>query len=122
MQLLRTAPADVPRLEEELNAKLLAGRFLEAYEEFYSEDAMQPRRGLRRRHAGSDYARALAFFGWVETFLGAFPVRSVTARDTSVSEWIVNRRPRPGHRAGTQVVARRWRDGKVVRERFVDRM
>jgi hypothetical protein len=122
MHLLSTVPADVHRLEEELNAKLLAGRFLEAYEEFYSEDAMQPRRGLRGRHAGSDYARALAFFGWVETFLGAFPVRSVTARDTSVSEWIVNRRPRPGHRAGTQVVARHWRDGKVVRERFVDRM
>lgn len=121
MHLLKAAPADVRTLEEELNAKLLAGRFLEAYEEYYSEDAVQPRGGPRRP-VGSDYARALAFFGWVETFLGAFPVRSITARDTSVSEWIVNRRPPPGHGAGTQVVARRWRDGKVVRERFLDRM
>lgn len=122
MQLLQAMPTDVRTLEEQLNAKLLSGRFLEAYEEYYSEDAVQPRRGLRGRHAGSDYVRALAFFGWVETFLGAFPVRSVTARDTSYSEWIVNRRTRSGHRGGTQVVARRWRDGKVVRERFVDRM
>jgi hypothetical protein len=122
MQLLKAGPADVRRLEEELNAKLLAGRFLEAYEQYYTEDAMRPRRGQRNRQADTDYARALAFFGWVETFLGAFPVRSVTARDTSYSEWIVNRRPRAGHGAGTQVVARRWRDGKVVRERFVNRM
>ncbi|UCF40728.1 MAG: hypothetical protein JSW43_13555 [Gemmatimonadota bacterium] len=122
MQLLKPMPTDVRTLEEQLNAKLLAGRFLEAYEEYYSEDAMEPRRARRGLHVGSDYARALAFFGWVETFLGAFPVRSVTARDTSYSEWIVSRRPRAGRQGGTQVVARRWRDGKVVRERFVNRV
>ncbi len=114
------ARSDLRALEEELNAKLLAGRFLEAYEQFYSADAMRPRLEPRGRDAGADYDRALAFFGWVETFLGAFPVRAVTARDTSYSEWVVDRRPVLGRRA-TQVVARRWRDGKVVRERFYHR-
>jgi hypothetical protein len=64
----------------------------------------------------------MRFFEWADTFVGAVPVRTLAGHDVSCSEWRGTWCTiRDGLRRATRVVARRWRDGKVVRERVTAR-
>jgi hypothetical protein len=83
-------------------------------------------RRLRAERRGADPAGpdtdasavALRFFEWADTFVGAVPVRTMAGTDVSCAEW---RGAWSAHRdsagGGRRLVARRWQDGKVVRER-----
>jgi hypothetical protein len=109
---------DLISRENALNEVLRQGRLLEAYTSFYHENARHP-----ARLTGEDpSAVALRFFEWADTFVGAVPVRTMAGDSVSCSEWRgAWTAAAGGLRGGSRVVARQWRDGKVVRERVTVR-
>jgi hypothetical protein len=105
--------------ETALNDALRQGRLLEAYTTFYHEGA---RHQAAPAGAGDDSAVTLRFFEWADIFVGAVPVRTLAGHDISCSEWRgPGRALTDGVTHGTRVVARWWRDGKVVCERVTER-
>lgn len=110
---------DLLRREAALNETLRQGRLLEAYTTFYHDGA---RYAPARVRPGEASAVALRFFEWADTFVGAVPVRTLAGGQVSCSEWRgawCAYREATGD--GSRIVARRWRDGKVVRERVTVR-
>lgn len=112
--------ADVAAAERELNALLAAGRVVEAFERFYADDIeMQENLNPPMVGKAANYEREKAFWGpptkvhRIELHGGA------VSGDVSYSEWTFDLTLANGfHLVLTEVTARRWRDGKVVHERF----
>ena len=109
------ATKEIRALEDNLNQMILAGRFLEAYQVYY-RDAV-PVRPSSKSANQLDRARVVQFFNWAEGFLGAVLLGGGIGEDVSYSEWLrVFSLDSGVYRTTKQVLARRWRDGKVVRE------
>jgi hypothetical protein len=104
--------------ETALNDALRQGRLLEAYTTFYHEGA---RHQAAPAVAGDASIVTLRFFEWADLFVGAVTVRTLAGHDTSCSEWRGPGRTLTDGVTGTRVVARWWRDGKVVCERVTER-
>lgn len=112
--------ADVKTQDTKLNEMILAGKALEAFDEFYADDVVmqenedEPRVGKPTcRHA------EVQFFSSIETFHGAKLLGSAVGDDLSYSEWAWDVTFKGGvRRKSTQVAARRWKNGKIVHERF----
>jgi hypothetical protein len=110
---------DLMTRETALNEALRQGRLLEAYSTFYHEGARHHPVGI---HDGDASSAALRFFEWADTFVGAVPVRTMAGDQVSCSEWRgAWSSGREAGFPGSRVVARLWRDGKVVRERVTRR-
>jgi hypothetical protein len=110
---------DLLSKETALNDALRQGRLLEAYTTFYHEGA---RHLTAPAGAGDASVVTLRFFEWADLFVGAVPVRTLAGQEVSCSEWRgPGRTLTDGVRHGTRVVARQWRDGKVVHERVTER-
>ena len=115
-----TARDDLAALEAELNALLLAGRPMDAFERFYAEDIVMqensdpPVVGKQRNRA-----REQAFFGAIASFERIELLGSAAGDGVTYSEWIYEILLRDGRRLTmNEVAARRWRDGQVIHERF----
>lgn len=115
-----TARDDLAALEAELNALLLAGRPMDAFERFYAEDIVMqensdpPVVGKHRNRA-----REQAFFGAIARFERIELLGSAAGDGVTYSEWIYELVLRDGRRLTmNEVAARRWRDGQVIHERF----
>jgi len=115
-----TARDDLAALEAELNALLLAGRPMDAFERFYAEDIVMqensdpPVVGKQRNRA-----REQAFFGAIASFERIELLGSAAGDGVTYSEWIYELVLRDGRRLTmNEVAARRWRDGQVIHERF----
>lgn len=112
--------ATIRELEDKLNQAILSGKAMEAFEELYADDVtMQensepPRVG---KAACRDYE--YKFFEMLETFHGATCTNVAVEGDVSYSEWwndlTLKGMPRLAY---TQITQRRWKDGKVIAERF----
>ncbi len=112
--------SDVQSIETELNEMILAGRGMEAFEKHYAEDCVM-QENVDAPREGKDACRAYeeAFFANIAEFHGAELLASSVAGDRSYSEWVFDCTFKDGTRMrNTQVAARTWRDGKVVREQF----
>ena len=103
---------DLQQRDAALNAELGRGRLLSAYATFY--------RATSRGETPDDRARVVRFLQWADTFVGCVPVRNAVTDDRSYSEWV---RLVPEGPTGpcVRLVARRWRDGRVVEERAIVR-
>lgn len=111
---------DVERLETELNQRILAGRGMEAFEELYADDVTM-QENLEAPCVGKDAnrKRELEFFASIETFHGATLHSQAVGEGVSFSEWTYDFTTKQGARVQLNEVARRrWKDGKVVHERF----
>ncbi len=115
-----TARDDLAALEAELNALLLAGRPMDAFERFYAEDIVMqensdpPVVGKQRNRA-----REQAFFGAIARFERIELLGAAAGDGVTYSEWIYEILLRDGRRLTmNEVAARRWRDGQVIHERF----
>jgi ketosteroid isomerase-like protein len=105
---------------EQLNAMILEGRIMDAMNEFYHEDVVMaendnaPTVGLT-----ANLAREQAFVNNT-TWYGAEVKNVVVDSDTSMVQWWLDfHNVQYGPRlAFTQVAVQRWRDGKIVDERF----
>lgn len=110
---------DVATLEHQLNQLILAGRSLEAFEQFYADDIVMqentdpPVSGKERNRA-----REQAFFGALAE-VGVTLLGSAVRGEVAYSEWIFELLFKDGRKVAlTEVSARRWRSGQVVHERF----
>lgn len=116
-----TSPvADTAALDAQLNEMVLTGRALEAFEKFYADDVVmqensdEPRVGKDvNRKAEEDFFAGVA--EWHEGKLAGSAING----DTSFSEWYMDISFKGGARMKmSQVAVRKWKDGKVVHERF----
>jgi SnoaL-like protein len=106
--------------DDELNRMIAEGRFLEAIGRFYADDvAMVENDGQPTVGLAANLERERAFFGGaVEYWRGRLESQAV-GDGVTFTEWTIELKF-PGQPAVTarQVAARRWRDGKIVHERF----
>ena len=111
---------DVAALEAELNEMIASGQAMEAFEKFYSDDVVMQENNQAPRK-GKDACRKYEeeFFGNVAEFHEGSLHGSAAQGDLSYSEWVFDVTFKDGSRMRNhQVAARRWKDGKVVSEKF----
>ncbi len=115
-----TLATPVAALEQELNAAVLAGQILEAFDRYYADDVvMQENAATPTAGKAANREREIKFLESIEQFHGAQCLGSATAGDTSYSEWVLDVTFKGGVRVKLeQVAVRRWRHGQVVHERF----
>lgn len=105
--------------DHELNTLIAAGRVVEGFERYYHDDVeMQENAAPPMVGKATNLEREKAFFGSA-TIHDIKLLGSGVGPDTSYSEWFMDLTLGNGYRMQlTQVAARKWLDGKVVRERF----
>lgn len=110
----------IETLERDLNRLIVHGRFLDAFTKFYHPQAvMRPSAAIG--NVVPDVDPAIAFFEWVETFVGGVPIRTAISDDVAYSEWLRGPASRDASsQAATRIVARRWLAGRVAEERIYD--
>lgn len=108
------------QLEEKLNHAILSGKAMDAFEELYDDSVvMQENSAEPTVGKAANRDREIAFFSSIEQFHGASVPSYAVNGDKSLSEWTMDVTFRGGARVNmAQAVARTWKDGKVVSERF----
>jgi len=107
-------------LDQQLNEMVLTGKALEAFEKFYAEDVVMQENSEEPR-VGKETNRKLEkeFFASVKEFHDGKVLSSAINGDTSFSEWYMDVTFKNGTRYKlAQVAVRKWKDGKIVHERF----
>lgn len=115
-----TAPVDVAKADKELNDLILSGSAMEAFERFYAEEVVMSDND-DEPWVGKDFNRdrEKEFFASVAEVHDFSLVASVAGDDISFSEWSHDITFKNGFRARwNQATVRRWKDGKIVSERF----
>lgn len=114
-----TAPA-VAAQEHALNAQVLQGKILDAFERFYAEEVvMQENAGTPTVGKAANRERERQFVASIAQFHHAALLGSAVEGDRSFSEWVMDVTFQGGVRVKLeQVAVRQWRDGLVVSERF----
>ena len=107
-------------LDARLNQAILNGKAMEAFEELYADDVvMQENNQPPTLGKDANRQREVDFFNSIEQFHGAQVLASAVNGDVSFSEWVLDVTFKGGQRYKLeQAVLRRWKDGKVERERF----
>jgi len=108
------------QLDEQLNAMVLNGQAMEAFEQFYADDVvMQENEKEPTVGKAANRERELQFFASVEQFHGAAVTASAVGDGVSFVEWEMDLTFKGGSRVMLrQVSVRHWKDGKIVREKF----
>ena len=112
--------SNIEQLENELNQMILQGQAMEAFEKFYADDIVMQENNEPAR-VGKDANREFEeqFFSSIKEFHGATLGDVAVTGDISFSEWVFDATFQDGNRvANPQVTRRKWKDGKVVNERF----
>lgn len=107
-------------LNEELDQMILSGKALEAFEKFYADDVeMRENSDPPTKGKDANRKRELEFFDSVERFNGAEVRSSSAGDDVSFSEWMMDVTLKGNQRRKLeQITVRRWKNGKIVSERF----
>jgi ketosteroid isomerase-like protein len=111
---------DAKELDQQLNQQILSGDVMGAFEKFYADDVVM-QENVDAPRTGKDINRKAEqdFFDSLEQFHSAKLLGSAVNGDVSYSEWEYDMTFKGGKRVQlTQVAARRWKNGKVVHERF----
>jgi ketosteroid isomerase-like protein len=111
---------DLKTLVDDLNSMILDGKAMEAFEKYYAEDVVMQENELPPT-IGKDANREREkdFFSKVVEFRGA-DLRAVAVGDgVTMVEWFFDYTHKDwGRRTYHQVAVQRWKDGKIVHERF----
>lgn len=111
--------SDTATADRELNALLQAGRVVEGFERYYHDDvSMQENLAPPMVGKPANLEREKGFFGTSK--INHFKLLgSTVSGDRSYSEWDIDMVLGNGHNLKmTEVAARQWKDGRVIRERF----
>ena len=111
---------NISKLDQELNAMVLGGKALEAFDAFYADDVvMQENDGEARVGKGPNREYEEGFFSSIAE-VHEFALHSSAVGDSvSFSDWTFDITFKDGNRVKmNQVSKREWKDGKVVGERF----
>lgn len=107
------------QLDHDLNALIIDGKSKEAFEKFYAEDVVSQENDEPERHGRDAWARGRQEFEKNIRKFSARVLAHAANGDTSFSEWEYNvELEGMGAVRVSQVSVRRWKDGRVIRERF----
>ena len=108
------------QLDAKLNNDILTGKALEAFDELYDENVvMQENSADPFVGKALNRQREIDFFSSIEAVHGISLLSSAVNGDVSLSEWLYDGTFKGGNRFQlAQAAVRRWKDGKVVSERF----
>jgi len=111
---------NVAALDQALNQAILSGKALEAFEQYYAEDVvMQENSDEPRRGKDVNRKAEQEFFSSLASFNDGKLVSSAVNGDITFGEWFMDVTFKNGQSAKlSQVAVRRWKDGKIVNERF----
>lgn len=112
--------ANVAELNKKLDDAVLAGKALEAFEELYADDVvMQENSDAPFVGKELNRQREIDFFSSLAELHSAAVLSSASGDDVSFSEWEMDVTFKNGYRMKlNQAAVRRWKDGKIVHERF----
>ena len=119
---MSTTQLEIKTLDKDLNGMILSGQILEGFEKFYAENCTMQENAEEPR-VGKDTNREFekAFLDSIEEFHGAELLASAVSGDVSFSEWAMDVTFKGmGRVQMAQASVRRWKDGRVVAERFYD--
>ena len=111
---------NIAELDKRLNDAILNGKAMEAFEELYDDNiVMQENSDDEFRGKDFNRKREQDFFQSVEAGHGGQVLASAVHGDTSFSEWEMDISIKGvGRITMAQVAVRRWKNGKIVHERF----
>jgi hypothetical protein len=109
---------ELKRLDDELNEMIRRGQILAAIERYYAVDAeMQENQDPPTRGRAANLVREEAFWKGVELHEARLVAHGV-GDDVSFGEWTFDWTIGGARSQLTEVAVRRWKDGRVVAERF----
>jgi hypothetical protein len=105
---------------EDIKNLVLQGKAMEAFEKYYADDVvMQENEQPATVGKEANRARELDFFSNVTEFRGAEVKAVAYGEDVIMSEWFIDyTHAEWGKVTHDQVSVQRWKDGKVIHERF----
>lgn len=112
--------ANIEELERKLNDGILNGKAMELFEELYDDNVVM-QENMETEYRGKDFnrKREQEFFASVEAWHDARMLGSAVNGDLSFSEWTMDISIKGvGRVQMAQVAVRRWKNGKIVHERF----
>jgi ketosteroid isomerase-like protein len=107
-------------LEQKLNNAILSGKALDAFDELYADDVVM-QENSDEPFVGKEFnrKREIEFFSSIEAWHDGRVVNYAVNGDVSFSEWEMDVTIKGvGRVKMSQAAVRRWKDGKVVHERF----
>ena len=107
-------------LDTRMNELIFSGKAMEAFEEFYAEDVVM-QENTEPEYVGKAFNRKREqdFFATIEAWHGGAVSANAAQGDVSFSESNMDVTLKGvGRIQMNQVTVRRWKDGKVVHERF----
>ena len=112
--------SNIGELNKKLDQAIFTGRAMEAFEELYDDDVvMQENTDAEHRGKAVNRKREQDFFATIEEFHGGQILASGHGGDVSFSESETDVTLKGvGRITMIQVAVRRWKDGKIVHERF----
>ena len=105
---------------DQLNQMILEGKILDAFDKFYANDVVMQDNNYPARE-GKEVTRQYeeAFVNGLTEFRGAKVVNSIISDDLAVTEWWMDYTHKDyGVRNYTQLAVQRWKNGKIVEEKF----
>ncbi len=115
-----TSRDSIEKLDAELNAAILSGKGLDAFETYYAEDVvMQENDNEPTAGKAANRLREKAFFEAITEFRGAEVLAAGSGDGVTFSHWRFDFTHRDwGVRNYRQVAVRTWKNGKIIREVF----
>lgn len=111
---------DLKTAFEDIKSLVLAGKAMEAFEKYYGEDVvMQENENPPTVGKDANRQRELDFFAKLVEFRSMELKCVAFGEDVIISEWFGDYTHQEwGKQTHDQVSVQRWKDGKVVHERF----
>jgi ketosteroid isomerase-like protein len=112
--------SNVSALDSDLNEKILTGAAMDGFEQYYADDVVM-QENSDAPFVGKDLnrKREIEFFDSVAEWHGAKVEESAVNGDTTFGQWWMDVTFKNGYRyTNTQIAVRKWKDGKIVHERF----
>lgn len=112
--------SDVAALDKDLNEKVLTGRALEAFDQYYADDVVM-QENSDAPFVGKEFnrKREIEFFESIAEWHGGKVEFEAVNGNVSFGQWWMDVTLKNGYRyTNTQVAVRQWKDGKIVHERF----
>ena len=105
---------------DQLNQMILEGKILDAFDKFYAEDVvMQDNNYPAREGKALNRQYEEAFVGGLTEFRGAKVISTLISDDLAVTEWWFDYTHKDyGTRNYRQLAVQRWKNGKIVEEKF----
>lgn len=105
---------------DQLNQMILEGKILDAFDKFYADDVVMQDNNYPARD-GKEINRQFeeAFVNGLTEFRGAKVVNTIISDDLAVVEWWFDYTHKDfGTRNYTQLAVQRWKNGKIIEEKF----